>query len=216
MAELKRNKTLLINNEPYKVKITFRKRNGMTLRLSAKEEKTFLVSASTSYYYKDDYIDKFLIKAAPKLLSKVSKKAERKGSFYQNGYLYVLGELKFVGKLDDEQLKDKLKEIGLPYLKERTRFWAKKMHVHKEFAVKMRYMKTRFGVNCLGTKRIFYTNLAICYAPEIVDYLIIHELAHFSYANHQAGFYRLVSKYDPDYARHQRALRKGDYRGLDL
>ncbi len=216
MAELKRNKTLLINNEPYKVKITFRKRNGMTLRLSAKEEKTFLVSASTSYFYEDAKIDAFLIKGAPKLLSKVSKRTENRGSFYQNGYLYVLGELRFVGKLNDEQLKEKLKEIGLPYLEERTRFWAKKMHVHKEFAVKMRYMKTRFAVNCLGTKRIFFTNVAICYAPEIVDYLIIHELAHFTYANHQASFYRLVSKYDPDYVRHQRSLKKGDYRGEDL
>jgi hypothetical protein len=38
--------------------------------------------------------------------------------------------------------------------------------------------------------------------PEIVDYLIIHELVHLRESNHVDAFWSLVAEYDPDYKEH--------------
>ena len=36
----------------------------------------------------------------------------------------------------------------------------------------------------------------------VIDYLIVHELAHFHHKRHNADFWNEVDKYYPDYQRH--------------
>ncbi len=35
--------------------------------------------------------------------------------------------------------------------------------------------------------------------PDVVDYLVVHELAHLTEQNHGGDFWRLVGKYVPEY-----------------
>ena len=44
--------------------------------------------------------------------------------------------------------------------------------------------------------------------PEVLDYVIIHELAHLRELNHSPRFWRLVERFCPDRARHQKWLRE--------
>ena len=37
---------------------------------------------------------------------------------------------------------------------------------------------------------------------DVVDYVVIHELAHLKEKNHTDRFWRIVGKYDPDYVDH--------------
>ena len=37
------------------------------------------------------------------------------------------------------------------------------------------------------------------YPMEAIDYVVVHELAHIKYKNHQKEFYNLVESYMPDY-----------------
>jgi predicted metal-dependent hydrolase len=39
-------------------------------------------------------------------------------------------------------------------------------------------------------------------SPEIVDYIVVHELAHLREPNHTQAFWDLVAEYDPDYVEH--------------
>lgn len=44
------------------------------------------------------------------------------------------------------------------------------------------------------------------FPPEVIDYVLIHELAHQIHMDHSAKFWALVAKYDGDYKRHRRLL----------
>ena len=37
--------------------------------------------------------------------------------------------------------------------------------------------------------------------PEMIDYIIVHELAHLVHLNHSKEFYRLIENYMPEYRR---------------
>ncbi len=102
-------------------------------------------------------------------------------------------------------------KAGLSYFINRVGDWARIMKVPYTPSIRVRTMSTRFGVNHLARHVITFTTLSICYAPEIVDYLIIHELAHCFVRGHQKDFYAIVNKYDPQYKIHSRKLKKGIY-----
>ena len=42
---------------------------------------------------------------------------------------------------------------------------------------------------------------------ELIDYVVVHELAHTVHHNHSKAFYNLVEKYIPDYKARQKKLK---------
>lgn len=76
-----------------------------------------------------------------------------------------------------------------------------------QFSLRIRKMKTRWGVNNL-TKRIITLNSELLKKNyHLIDYVIIHELCHFYEANHSAKFWSHVSKYYPKYKEARKELR---------
>ncbi len=65
--------------------------------------------------------------------------------------------------------------------------------------IKYRKMSKRFG-SCTPARNLltFNKNL-IHYHPDFIDYVIIHEFAHFIVPNHSKAFYQVVSKYMSNY-----------------
>ena len=77
-----------------------------------------------------------------------------------------------------------------------------------KFSLKIRKMKTRWGVNNV-TKRIITLNSELLKKePHLLDYVIIHELCHFYEANHSSRFWGHVSEYYPDYKKARKELRQ--------
>ena len=77
-----------------------------------------------------------------------------------------------------------------------------------KFSLKIRKMKTRWGVNNV-TKRIITLNSELLKKkPHLLDYVIIHELCHFYEANHSLNFWKHVSEYYPDYKGARKELRE--------
>jgi hypothetical protein len=65
--------------------------------------------------------------------------------------------------------------------------------------IQIRNQKTRWGSYSSGTGTLSLNYRLLMAPPEIVDYILIHELAHVKQPNHSSNFWDLVEKYDPDY-----------------
>lgn len=76
-----------------------------------------------------------------------------------------------------------------------------------EFKVKIRKMKTRWGVCNRKTMAITLNSELIQYDMVCLDYVVVHELSHFIHFNHSKEFWNLVGKYVPDYKRIRKQLK---------
>lgn len=65
-------------------------------------------------------------------------------------------------------------------------------------ALKFRKNKTRFG-SCSGKNSISLNILLMKYPQEVIEYVIIHELAHIKHKNHSKHFWNFVEIYCPNY-----------------
>ena len=76
------------------------------------------------------------------------------------------------------------------------------------FTLKVRKMKTRWGVCNYVKKTVTLNSELIKYERSIIDYVIIHEFSHFTHHDHSAAFWTLVSTYYPDYKKARKELRE--------
>lgn len=73
--------------------------------------------------------------------------------------------------------------------------------------LKLRKMKTRWGVCNRKNNNITLNLELINYNIECLDYVIVHELCHFIQPNHSKDFWHLVEKYYPNYKKARKALK---------
>jgi predicted metal-dependent hydrolase len=74
--------------------------------------------------------------------------------------------------------------------------------------ITIRTMKTRWGSYSYHTQQISL-NQNLIKAPQIcLDYVIIHELCHIKIRHHGADFWKMVSRYVPDYLKIRRLLKE--------
>jgi len=101
--------------------------------------------------------------------------------------------------LDDKRTEIFLKEVEL----------CKKCFIDlPTFRTRFRKMKTRWGV-CNRSKKIITLNTELIKKDiKLLDYVIIHELAHFYEPNHSKKFWEIVALACPDYKERRKALRK--------
>ncbi len=78
-----------------------------------------------------------------------------------------------------------------------TKKWARVMGVVPEH-ISFRYSKNRWG-SCSSTNRISYNYHLVKLSSSLIEYVVIHELAHITFENHSKDFWKLVHKHLPDY-----------------
>jgi predicted metal-dependent hydrolase len=66
--------------------------------------------------------------------------------------------------------------------------------------------KTRFG-SCSSKNAISLNILLMKFPLEVIEYVIIHELAHIRHKNHSKAFWHFVEQYCPEYKRLDKALK---------
>ena len=114
--------------------------------------------------------------------------------------------------LDYEDLIDKIKQIYLEVMTSRTRYYENLMRVNPPYKVKIKKMRSRYGSNSAQTHSIQYADHLFMYSRDILDSLVVHELAHHFVKNHSKDFYDVVYKYCPNYDKDNKKLKKGVYR----
>ncbi len=78
--------------------------------------------------------------------------------------------------------------------------------------IQIRNQKTRWGSYSPRTGTLSLNFRLLMAPPEIVDYVIAHELAHEEHPNHGSRFWRLVAQHVPDYQERGEWLEKNGHR----
>jgi predicted metal-dependent hydrolase len=98
------------------------------------------------------------------------------------------------------------------YLPQRVEYFANAMNL--EFAaLKFRKMKSRWG-SCSSTKIITLNSELIKVKKELIDYVIVHELAHLVHMNHSKKFHELVESHLRDSQKFRQELKKTNLRAF--
>lgn len=99
-----------------------------------------------------------------------------------------------------------LKNTAQHYITKRTNSLAKKMKLDYG-KISFRNQKTRWG-SCSSRGNLNFNIKLVHFPPEVIDYVIIHELAHRKHMDHSKNFWQLVEKYQPDYRLHRGWLKR--------
>lgn len=80
-------------------------------------------------------------------------------------------------------------------------------HNLPEFTLKVRKMKSRWGVCNRRNNTITLNSELIKKDVELLDYVIIHEMAHFYEGNHSKAFWKIVEAACPKYKEYRKRLK---------
>ncbi len=98
------------------------------------------------------------------------------------------------------------KREGAKYLRACSDFWAQKMNL-QPMSVSIRGQTSRWG-SCTSRGDINLNWKLLAVPPDVIDYVVIHELAHLIHMDHSPRFWNLVAEYFPDHKRAKRWLRE--------
>lgn len=116
-------------------------------------------------------------------------------------YLGELYDLNLSSKELDEFYRKKAKEL-IPKLVEK---YSLNMSLYST-SVKFRKNKNTWG-SCNYKNGLNFNILLLKYPIEIIEYVVIHELAHIRHKNHSKEFWNLVEVYCPDYKKRMKLFK---------
>ncbi|MCQ2802868.1 MAG: M48 family metallopeptidase [Bacilli bacterium] len=204
-----------VNNKEYNVRIIHKRIKRTYFRFINNE---FVISCHplTSNFSIIKGLDKFAVG----LINK-ARKEEPIGEEYIYLYgnkvsIHNFGEIKFTNDetikyTSKEELLKKLKKQYLAVITNKVKYFSSLMNVPL-YKVSVRNMSTRYGSNSRKTKSVHFSTILMHYSGEIIDSVVVHELAHILVYNHSKQFYDVVYKYCPNYKVCRKKLIRGEYR----
>lgn len=73
--------------------------------------------------------------------------------------------------------------------------------------IRFRKTKRQWG-SCSGKNVLSFNTMMMKLPQDVIQYIVVHELAHIQHKHHQKSFWKLVEKYIPDYKQHVTELKK--------
>ncbi len=98
----------------------------------------------------------------------------------------------------------------LPEISERVRLLNDRHFGFKHSSVRLRYNTSNWG-SCHMNGTITLSTRLLFAPPEVIDYVIIHELAHLEEFGHSQAFWNLVKKAMPSYKEKEKWLKENYY-----
>lgn len=121
------------------------------------------------------------------------QEAKRKEMYGEKGEYGKSAEREY---LSNEEIH-KLAEKALEYIPKRVSYFAKQIGVTYG-KITIRNQKTRWG-SCSSKGNLNFNCLLMLTPPEVIDYVVVHELCHRKEMNHSGAFWAEVEKVIPDY-----------------
>ena len=131
---------------------------------------------------------------------------------FENDFVYLFGEkysLKNLNIENSQELSLFLKKNAEISIKNLVKKHEEIMGISKPYKVVVKNTVRQFGSNSSKTHTLSFQINLIHYSEEIIETVVVHELAHEFERNHGKKFYNIVYKYCPRYKELQRKLKKG-------
>lgn len=193
-----------------KLDVIIIKKNNKNTYIRIKEDMNIYVT--TNYFVTKKQIKKMLDEnylSLQKMLNRVNSLKEKEESFYYLGVKYdiIIMKVENVEMINHKMYVSDLLTLNKWYKQETKRIFEERLKnlygIFKENIpypkLKIRKMKTRWGVCNIRDNSITLNSELIKYTIDKIDYVIIHELSHFVHFNHSKDFWQLVHRYCPDY-----------------
>ncbi len=202
----------------YVVNLEIEKKNNKNIYFRFKDNNTLYVTCNRFISTKELLkLIKQNEKSLLRMYEKYQQKEEMTKGFYYLGEPYVIvydENIKKVNVIDNMIYVKNEKELSKWLKNECERIFQERINLIlynfkdiPSFSLKIRNMKTRWGVNNV-TKRIITLNSELIKKDvTLIDYVIIHELCHFYEANHSKRFWEQVEKRYPYYKLARKRLR---------
>ena len=116
----------------------------------------------------------------------------------------ILDACKKKAVITEEMRKAGVKK-ALQVFPERVEYYARQMGVSYG-RITIREQKTRWG-SCSGKGNLNFNWKLVLVPEELLDYVVVHELAHRREMNHSPRFWKIVEEQLPDYQERRRRLR---------
>ena len=208
----------ILDNVEYDVIIE--KKNNKNLYIRVKEEGKIHVTCN--YLTSKRTIKKVLddnIKSLQKMVKHIQKQNEKTNKFFYlgNSYDIIIDEnISGVYIIGDKLFSKNMKSLEKWYKDETIRvFDDRYIQIFNKFnenikspILKIRNMKSRWGVYNRKNHTITLNSRLIEFDISKIDYVIVHELCHIIYFNHSKDFWNLVNKYCPNYKKIRKEMRE--------
>ena len=145
------------------------------------------------------------------VIRKLKKRNEKSQEFYYLGEKYDIIKAPFenveidknkIYYKDEKSLEKWLKKQMINVFEQRLEYCYNLFEEEILYPkLKIRNMKTRWGVCNRRDDSITLNSKLIRYEIHDIDYVIIHELAHLVHFDHSKAFWQTVEKYMPNYKR---------------
>lgn len=145
-----------------------------------------------------------MLRGQPFIIHKKKSPAEASSIAHSDKQILVNEQLNEIQILDS--VRTLLKEYAKEYLPKRTAELAITMGV-KPSSVRVGNANSRWG-SCNSLGRINYTWKIIMCDDSIIDYVIVHELAHLRHMNHSQLFWNEVQRYSPEAKNYRKSLKE--------
>lgn len=173
------------------------------------------IAQKVIYSYLDRYSDRLLARDAKATSPYVDDQLYLLGAkvnlFAGEGIknVFVFGDSLYYK--DEKDYDRKMRKFAQEYFTGRVRYYEEVMKIRQPYDVKVRNMKTRFGTNSRKMYALTFQVRLIHFRPDIIDAIVIHELAHDHNFNHGHGFYEELLKYCPNYKILVKKLKRGEF-----
>ena len=165
----------------YNVEVRRSKRKSATIKITADMQIVVFVPL----YVSDNEIEKMVISKS-KWIDKHMLKVQS-----------TIDERSKLEKITFEQVKE-LADQAVEYIPKRVKYYAEKENfVYNKITIKN--LVSRWG-SC-STKGNLNFNCLLMLTPDVIDYIVVHELCHLREMNHSEKFWAEVEKIMPDYQR---------------
>lgn len=109
------------------------------------------------------------------------------------------------GRFSEEELK-KLVKLAKQVIPEKVAYYARIMNVNYG-RIAIRKQRSRWG-SCSREGNLNFNCLLMMAPPEVLDYVVVHELSHRLEMNHSPRFWAQVERILPDYKRPRKWLKE--------
>ena len=208
----------VLNGNVYEVVII--KKNNKNLYIRVKEDMKIYVTCG--YFTTKSTIKKVLEEnksSLQKMINKMHNEIKDSNKIFYLGQSYDIiidSNVRSVTILDDKIYTKDKSMLDKWYKDEIIRIFDDRyVYVYNHFnenikspILKIRTMKTRYGVYNRMNHTITLNSKLIEFEIEKIDYVIIHELSHIIHFDHSRDFWNLVGKYCKDYKRIRKEMRE--------